>query len=370
MPQWSFPRKIARGDAFCNRLQEKTRLKENYETNQHTLIVSPRRYGKSSLAMQTIAELDVAYAYAQFLNAFSDEVIVKRLTLCLSELLTKIESPTKKALLTLGKFFTRVRLSLEAYDVGVGFKLEPVTRDSEILILSLFEGIEKLLKTKKQKAIIFLDEFQDIAQADMTDQFQSILRDFAQRTEHVIFIISGSNRRLLESMFDDRNKPFYKLFDKMKLARIGREHYFNFLQGKAQSRWGLQLPNDYLNEIFNLTECHAYYFNRICDELWRLDQMPEYKDIHTCWQYVIESEFDNLADDLSRLTKNQRVVLQAIAQHDVVKEPSSRDFVLDAGLSHGSIIIAIKKLHQLDYIEHMPEGYRVIDPGLKSILMN
>lgn len=364
----SFPRKIATGDEFCNRVMEKQRLKDNIARNHHSLLISPRRYGKTSLVFTIAHELTLPFVHTQFLNAFKYETITLRLTQCLTDLMQQVFTPSQKTLNVIQSFFTKIKVGLKINNLGMSFQLEPMDREPEKVINALLSGIEKLLVNRKKKAIIFLDEFQDIAIADETMELQSLLRDFAQRTKHIIFIISGSNRKLLESMFNDRNKPFYKLFDHIKLTRIDTEHYYQFLNEKAKLRWKKTLSEALIDEILFYTENHAYYTNRLCDELWQNDQMPSDESIKNSWDNVLQSEFDTVAEDLSRLTKNQRIVLQEIAKLNYVTEPSSSQMVAQVGLGHASILNAIEVLEKQDYIEKTEKGYRVIDPAIKFIL--
>lgn len=365
----SFPRKIAEGDAFCDREQERAYLKKNIERGFHTLIISPRRYGKTSLAMKTFTELKMPFGYTQFLNAYQPEVMMKRFVICLNQLLTQLETPTQKTLKSLGEFFSRAKLNLKVSEFAVGIEIEPVLKDPELVMFSLLEGIEKVLVAKNKKAIIFLDEFQDIAEASMSDSFQSILRDFAQRSRQVVFVVSGSTRHLLAEMFLDRNKPFYKLFDQLDLGRISREDYQLFLQKKAKKQWKEALSDAVLKQVFFYTECHTYYMNRLCEMLWRFEALPGEREVALAWQEVLEGEFDSVAEDLSQLTKNQRVVLQAIAKENYVLEPASKEFLLKTEMAHGSVLLAIKVLDQKDFVGKDPEkGYFLIDPAMKAIL--
>lgn len=368
MPENIFPRKIAKDQVFCNRVEQKARIAHNIHHQQHTLIISPRRYGKTSLAFQVIAEEGLPFGHAQFLNAYSSDVIVQRLTLCLNQLLSRLVPPSQKMLKKVSQFLRRVRLALKIVGVEVKFELEPMDKNPELIIINLLDSIESVLENYNKRAIIFFDEFQDIANADLTDSIQSVLRDFAQRTEYVSFIVSGSNRKMLDSMFNDRNKPFYKLFDQLSLCRIESKHYVPFLQEKAKERWEVELPMPLLTEIFSLTENHAYYVNRICSELWQLDIGPETPDVMAAWENVVASEFNSLAADLSKLTKNQRKVLQAISTHSFVKEPTSHTFLEQVGLAHGSVSLALKSLYKDDYVELLPQGYRAVDPALKYVL--
>jgi AAA+ ATPase superfamily predicted ATPase len=49
-----FPTHLALGHAFCNRKQELKQLRYNIEGINPVLIMSPRRYGKTSLALNTL----------------------------------------------------------------------------------------------------------------------------------------------------------------------------------------------------------------------------------------------------------------------------------------------------------------------------
>jgi uncharacterized protein len=56
-----FPLGIAKGEAFCNRVSERKRLISNTERNKHTIVISPRRYGKSSLVLCSLEEMKLPY---------------------------------------------------------------------------------------------------------------------------------------------------------------------------------------------------------------------------------------------------------------------------------------------------------------------
>lgn len=48
---------IAKGEAFCNRVSKRKQLISNIEKNKHTIVISPRRYGKSSLVLCSLDEM-------------------------------------------------------------------------------------------------------------------------------------------------------------------------------------------------------------------------------------------------------------------------------------------------------------------------
>ena len=53
-----FPQGIATGTAFCNRTEERKLLKNSVASNEHTVLVAPRRYGKTSLITQVLKDVD------------------------------------------------------------------------------------------------------------------------------------------------------------------------------------------------------------------------------------------------------------------------------------------------------------------------
>lgn len=363
-----FPSRIALGANFCNRVEEKRRIKNNIRNTQHTLIISPRRYGKTSLVYETIQEECVPFGYIHFFNAFRDDIVLKRFIDGLNQLVGELLPKTKAAIAKFGEYFRHAKLAVSLIGVKVEVKLQPVSNSVIDVIKGLLEDIDKILKESGRQAVIFCDEFQDIVESDSSDEFQAILRDFAQFTERVTFIISGSHRHMLLKIFNDSNKPFYKLFDRIDLHRISANDYAPFIQKMALKKWHDELKSDLLNEILQLTECHAYYVNRLCFKLWMENSVPNLLDVHKAWALVVEEEFGAIANDLSALTKNQRVILQMICKNSLVAEPTSDFFLNQVNLSPRSVIVVMEALEKTDHIERISGGFRAIDPVVKSIL--
>lgn len=363
-----FPLGLAVSEAFCNRKEEKSRILHNIERVTHTLLISPRRYGKTSLVMQVLNESDMPFGRTQFFNAYRDSMVVKRFIEGFNELLSKIMTPSQKTLKKMAEVVSHAKVSLQVGEMGVRFSLEPTQQEPSQVIASLLKDIERLLITRRQKAVMFLDEFQDIIDSDMSDELQAILRNFVQSTQHLTFIISGSHRHMLNKLFDDRKKPFYKLFDRISLNRVSEEEYTIFLQELARKQWKVPLSEDVLASIFQLTECHAYYVNNICNRLWRLKNCPQFLDVNRAWHALMNEEFSSVAAELSNLTKNQRLVLQGISHFETLTEPTGTAFLNRVSLSHRSVSLAMDVLEKNDLIEPIREGYRIVDPLMKFVL--
>ncbi len=363
-----FPSGIARGDAFCNRETEKARLKHNVSTITHTLIISPRRYGKTSLVLEVLRATKTPHAYIQFFNAFRDASVIKRFIAGFNSLLTQITPPSRLALKKLGELIKHGKVVLKTQGVEAEFGLEPIAQDPLSIIEGLLKDIEQVAKKYKKKVVIFLDEFQDITHSDLSNELQSMLRDFIQLTDSITFIISGSHRHMLMKLFDDKNKPFYKLFDRILLNRIAQTHYETFLQMRALETWKKPLPLDTIKMIAQLTGRHAYYFNRLCQKVWTSTHLPNSADIYQQWQALAEEEFSTIALELASLTKNQRIILEMMAKHDFLQKPTGIAFLNEVGLPHRSVLLAIDTLEKNDLVERTQSGYQVLDPLMKYVL--
>ena len=152
------------------------------------------------------------------------------------------------------------------------------------------------------------------------------------------------------------------------MKRIHIADYQSFIQKLAKNQWGKHISDETMNEILNLTDCHAYYVNRLCSKIWGLETYPMFKDVHRLWKQLVEEEFASIANDLSALTKNQRIVLQEICKYSILTKPNSTKFLQQVRLSPRSVTLAIDSLEKTDHIEKVGDGYRVIDPVIKYIL--
>jgi hypothetical protein len=353
---------------FCNRVDERALLAQKMKTLRHVAIVSPRRYGKTSLVNQVIHDEGFPFAKVNFFNASNDTIMLRRFLEGVSTLLSSVTPVSQKALQKAQSFFTKGKLSL-GFMGTVSVSFEPIAGQAPLQIVSdTFAALEKYLAAQGKKAVMFFDEFQDIAQTAYSDELQAVVREAAQYSKHITFVLSGSHRHMLESMLNDSHKPFYKLFDKIYLERIAWTHYEPFLQKQAKLQWGKALAADTLEAICEHSEQHAYYVNKLCYKVWQSAKLPNAEGVHHAWASLYEEEQSAVAGDIFLLSKNQRVVLQAVAQVGWVKTTTSASFLSTVSLSGSSVQLAVKTLVAKDFIEKIEDQYRVIDPMIKYSL--
>ncbi len=360
-----FPAKLALGTQFCNRKKEKEFLTKNVDKCRHTVLNAPRRYGKSSLVMNLVTDLKVPFASVDLFLAHDDNAVTKRILDGIGQAVSHILPLNQKILVKLQGLFSKFKVSLSAHGFSLDFTLAAGTLDPVDQVFSGLQGLSRLAKEENKKFIFFLDEFQDIQTAPSSKSIQGAIRHVAQETANIVFIFSGSNRRLLLEMFDDKSMPLYMLCDMLPLDRMSSDDYRSHLHKMAKKKWGEDLPPMVFDKIIALTELHPYYVNLLCNELWNLDNLPTYDDVFAAWQVCYETHEDRLIADLEKLTIKQQDVLKALAMHPAV-EPTGQKFLSHSKMAASSVTQNIKSLLDKDMLYKVKK----LDPILPQIYLH
>jgi hypothetical protein len=357
-----FPSKLAIGERFCNRTRERNLLKNNIIKGRHTVLISPRRYGKSSLVHQVVAELEMPFTAIDLFLAHDDKAIIKRVLQGISEAVSLILPPGEKFLQTVQNFFHHFKVTLAANSFSIDAAFDRGIFDPVDQIFNALCSLAKLAKDKKQHVLFFIDEFQDISSAQSSKSIQGAIRHVAQETSDITFVFSGSNRHLLLELFDDKSMPLYMLCDKMHLQRMSSQDYLTYIQKAARLRWGVEIKEVVFNQIMTCTELHPFYVNMLCNELWLLDKPPGMDCVFDAWRNCFMMEERRLVAELEKLTPNQQDVLKALATN-LVTEPTGQRFLREVDMPNSSIRQIMHSLHDKD----MTYKISTLDPAIQNL---
>lgn len=359
-----FPLGIAVGASFCNRTQETSLLIDNIHNGKHTLLMATRRYGKSSLALQALNLSKRPYVEIDFYMATSEKIIEAYILNGVVELISKTLGSVDKLLSSIKRYVKDLKPKI---DIGASvFKLEltshvesdPASNVKEALLL-----LEKLLEEKNQYAVLLMDEFQTVGIIAKGQGIEGAIRHVAQKTKHLTFIFSGSNRKLLKTMFEDEARPLYKLCWKITVKRISAKHYQEHIQKAAKLTWNATLNDEIIDQILLLTERHPFYLNKLCDRLWTYySQTPPSSDeINKAWADILKEEKSDSVKEISLLSLGQKVVLNQIAK-GTNRHLTNKTTMLALQMTSSSIITAIEGLEEKDMIEKIDNQYQIINP--------
>lgn len=256
------------GDTFTDRKEETNRLKMNFLYGVNTILISPRRMGKTSLVEKVssmveceslkIAKIDAFGCRSEndFINAFATAVV--RATS------TKWEEWIENTKTFLSRFIPKISIGqdpLSDFSIALEYnKSNTVTED----ILQLPETIAK---QKGIKIVICIDEFQQIADFPDTLTFQKKLRSIWQLQRNVSYCLYGSKKHMMETMFQSQSHPLYRFGDIFYLNKIAESAWVEFICNRFKVT-GKEISPELATEICNVTDRYSSYVQQLSWLVW------------------------------------------------------------------------------------------------------
>src|SRR5688572_2136074 len=263
---------LAEGVEFTNRTEESKRLVNNFRNGVNTILISPRRWGKSSLvnhAAQHVVSGKIRFCFIDLFNIRTEAEFYEVLS---REVIKSANPRWKQWLKEAGKFFKQLvpvfNISPDpGKDLTISLNWEEVKRQpSDILNLA-----EAICKSRKMKMIVCMDEFQNISFYDDPLAFQKTLRSHWQRHNHVSYCLFGSKRHMLMEFFTQASMPFYKFGDIIFLEKISEKYWIPFIQQRFHDT-GKQITSDIARAIAISMENHPYFVQQLSQQAWFLTQ--------------------------------------------------------------------------------------------------
>lgn len=367
-----FPLRIVTGEYFCNRLAERKQLKRNLEKKRHTILVSPRRYGKTSLSNQVFAELSKHWVSADvdFLVALDADDIEKAILSLVGQIIPKLVPLRKNVFEKIKAFFSFSQAKLIISEKGPSIEFSQSRKPQKTIVEALM-GLDGFAQEHNKQVALLFDEFQQVGQIKDSEPIEAAIRHAAERSKNVCYIFSGSNRHLLSQMFDDKSRPLYHLCEKLPIERIEPEEYHDHLIKFSEARWKKAVNASVREQILSCSKCHPYYVNLLCSRLWDLDTpMQTGDEVEKVWSGYVEEEKGRIADEITQLTLNQRKVLVGIARENI-SQPTNKAFLAKVNLSLASAAQAVKTLIEKDMIYRDKLGVlKVVDPSVEYFIQH
>jgi len=367
---YHFPLGLAEGDAFCNRVLERKKIHSNVNNGLNTVIISPRRYGKSSLVLYALHEINTPFERVDLFVTLDEISIAREIIDGVNRLLNKIIGKPEQILTLTKDILKNISKKWSIGTDGVSIELTRTeTKDNAQAIRDALVILDEILKKKKKKAVFFIDEFQEITVIAESKGIEGAIRSVAEKSKNLVFIFSGSNRHALSAMFEDRSRPLYMLCDKITLGRIENTEYIHFINKAAQKKWKKHLSPDFFEKLFQLTQLHPYYINLLCGRLFSEEKnIPNADLVEKYWKTYIGEEKSKISLELSKLSLIQKKILILIA-HGLATRLTSKEILQKISTTSASVIKAVQALITKDYIYEKEDAqYAIVDPLIESSL--
>lgn len=298
----------AEGDVFTDRKEETEILRQNFTHGINTIIISPRRMGKTSLVDKVagivesddirIARMDAFACRSErdFANAFVSAVI--------KATSTKFEEWLSVAKTFLSHLVPKISIGPDPSNelsISIDYKDFPNGLE-EMLSLP-----EKIASKCGYRIVVCIDEFQQIGEMNDSMTFQKKLRTVWQHQKHVAYCLYGSKKHMMENIFLSSSCPFYRFGDLIYLRKISKADWVTFICDRF-AKTGKSISAELAEEICDMTECYSSYVQQLSWFLWlRTESEASAGDLEVAVNRLLdanESLFIQMTESLSEYQLN------------------------------------------------------------------
>jgi hypothetical protein len=257
------------GKWFTDREDDAKRLALNFVNGINTILISPRRWGKTSLVLKVakqisdndlkVVNLDIFACRSRedFYHAFANAII--------RQTSNKWEEWSENARLFLSALTPVIRIGTDPVnDFSISFTVSNRNiLNDEILNLPL-----KIAKKKGIRIVVCIDEFQQIAEFPDNKDFQKKMRSVWQlQAQYVSYCLYGSKKHILTALFSKQSMPFYKFGDVCFLQKIPAEFWIPFIQQRFEETKKI-ISTELAAKICETVENHSSYVQQLSWLVW------------------------------------------------------------------------------------------------------
>lgn len=357
---------------FCDRQQEIARLIKGIHGGENICLVSARRMGKSRLVKHCSLLPEIAdnyyFFYVDLLHTSSLRDFAFAFGRCVfNALQSKGEKFVRQFLSAVQSLTVTMTMDPLSSMPQFGLSLNP---DAQLEYT--FESIFRYLENADKPCIVCFDEFQQISKYPEKN-VEALLRSHIQHMGNAHFIFSGSERHMLEEMFNSSAHPFYNSASYMGLEAIPEEKYTEFVCYWFE-QYNKRIDAELVQVIYRLAEGNTYAMQRISHELFDELAANESADRQTLTKAVnniIEAETPRYARMLSHVPERQQSLLFAIAKEGRIQKIMSGAFLRKYHLSSSSAVQnAIKHLLEMDLVTQDDNKQFVVEDIFLRLYLN
>lgn len=260
---------VATGSDFTDRAHELKELVGELDSGGRVFLISPRRYGKTSLAFNALAALKergVITAQMDMYDVSTVEQFAAHYARAIARAAeTKIESIAGFIREVIPALRPSVTVSAEG-EISVGIEASPRKPELSLLVKELLEIPQKAAERKKKRFVVFFDEFQEIRNVG-GEALEKAMRAVFQRQKDVGYLFAGSKQHIMSDMVLNKNKPFYKMGKVLFLGKIPSDELGSFISAKFGAS-GKTMDAGITEEILKVSRAIPYYTLHLCHEIW------------------------------------------------------------------------------------------------------
>lgn len=346
---------VVTGDNFTDRTDEIKKLTAELRGGHNIFLISPRRYGKTSLIIKALEHLNKEGLFTFYFDLYKVASLRELLEAYAKGVARSCTTRVERFSDFIKDIFPRLRPKIVIGSDGApSIEVDVQLKDKDLMdsLEEVFDVPEKIARKRKRNFVVVFDEFQEILNLD-GERIEKMMRACFQHHHRVAYLFAGSKRHLIYSMVSDPNRAFYKLGDIMNLQKIIPAEMATFLK-KQFSKGHIKVTDSVIDYILEISENVPYNVQYLCHHLWNWcleSKKIEKQDVMKVIDNIITEQSSNYIALWDGLSLHQRLFLKAISKSQA-KPIFSKDFIAENELgTAGSIqksIILLKKKNIID----------------------
>lgn len=354
------------GGHFTDRVAETEKLTGNFRHGINTILMSPRRMGKTSLVDKVsslVASEDLRIARMDAFPCRCEKDFIEALaTAVIKATSGRLEEWVANARTLFSRLAPRISFSADPMiDFSLSFDLSQLSAYGD----EVLDMAERIAREKRIRMVVCIDEFQQIGEFPGALPFQKKLRSAWQKHDRVSYCLYGSKRHLMEKMFQSRSHPFYRFGDMMYLGKISEADWTEYIC-KRFAATGKSISEDLARSICAATECYSSYVQQLAWLVWLgTEGEATQQDVERGIDSLLDSTEPLFIQQTERLSALQMNFLRALT-HGVNKGFTSKSVLTGYALGSSANVVRVKKsLTDKDLITtSAPHHMELCDPIL------
>lgn len=258
---------------FTGRKEETRRLMANFEGGINSILISPRRWGKTSLVDHVhrqlkdsdiiIVQLDIFGCKTEydFYNALAVAV--------LKQTASKVQLWMDEARDFLVRLTPKIGIPIDPVsEISVSLGITPETHSPE----EILNMVEVIAKRKNRHVVVCIDEFQQVGEFENTKQVQARLRSAWQHHHFTSYCLYGSKRHMMSKIFFNRSMPFYQFGDLLWLEKLPVSDWMDYIISHFEAT-GRHISEQMVERICEAVDNYPSYVQHLSSIL--LNHLPQ-----------------------------------------------------------------------------------------------
>jgi AAA+ ATPase superfamily predicted ATPase len=346
---------VVEGSYFTNRFAEMRKVRSILMSENHLIIISPRRFGKTSLISKVIKESARPFILLDL------------------QLITNVEDFAAQLLKRIYRVypFEKIKQLVKNFRIIPGISINPVNNEVDIsfqpassgsiLVEDVINLVEKV-SDKKKKLIVVFDEFQEIK--NIGKELDRLLRSAIQHHQNVNYVFLGSQESLMRDIFEKKKSPFYHFGYLLPLDKIPFHEFLEYLSIGLKTSAGK--PAEIAKEILTITKSHPYYTQQLAFNVWELlnDNIRLKNPVEEAVKEIIkhhDMDYERLWNTMNRTDMKNLIGMSLSGITPLSLEFSKKYFT---GAS-STVFSSLKRLMQNGLVIKTGSGYEIDDPFFK-----